>query len=292
MLLKKVKQKLPLLNFIHFIEAVFINLRWKMKRKIYQILSVSSKKGDLSWWVDLFLIVLISLNVIAIVVESVKPLRENYKVAFENFELFSVIVFTIEYLLRIWTANENPKFSKPVTGNIRYGLTAVAMVDLLAILPFWLPLVGLDLRFLRIVRIFRIFRLFKIARYVRALTLINQVVKEKREELMISIVFTLFMLLITSTLMYYVENNAQPDNFSSIPQTMWWSIATLTTVGYGDVYPITGLGKLLGGLIAILGVGLFALPTGILASGFSEQLSKSKNVENACPHCGKALMNE
>lgn len=94
------------------------------------------------------------------------------------------------------------------------------------------------------------------------------------------------MLLITSTLMYYIENEAQPENFSSIPQTMWWGIATLTTVGYGDIYPITGFGKLLGGLIAILGIGLFALPTGILASGFSEQLARGNTNSNKCPNCG------
>lgn len=87
--------------------------------------------------------------------------------------------------------------------------------------------------------------------------------------------------------MYYVENEAQPENFSSIPATMWWGIATLTTVGYGDIYPVTGLGKLLGGFIAIVGIGLFALPAGILASGFSEELSKDKQKSNFCPHCGQ-----
>lgn len=260
-----------------------------MKRRIHQILTVSTKKGDLSWWFDVFLITLISLNVVAIVIESVEPIRQAYSTLFDSFELFSVIFFSIEYILRLWTANEDKEFQKPIIGNIRYALTPLAIIDLLAVLPFYLPLMGIDLRFLRIIRLFRLFRLFKIARYIKALTLINQVVKEKREELLITIVFTLFMLLISSTLMYYVENEAQPDNFSSIPETMWWSIATLTTVGYGDVYPITGLGKVLGGLIAILGIGLFALPTGILASGFSEQLAKGKNGKTNCPHCGQEI---
>ena len=115
--------------------------------------------------------------------------------------------------------------------------------------------------------------------------------KEKREELAISLIFTAFLLLIASTLMYYVENEAQPEHFSSIPETMWWGIATLTTVGYGDIYPITGLGKALGGVIAVIGIGLFALPTGILASGFSEELSNRRaNLKSkSCPTCGHPL---
>ena len=260
-----------------------------MKRKIFLILSVSKTKGDLSWWFDLFLISLIVLNVFAVVIESVEPIRKAHLNTFENFELFSVIFFTIEYVLRVWTANENETYKTPVTGNIRFALTPLAIIDLLAFLPFYLPLLGFDFRFLRVSRLFRLFRIFKIIRYLTALSLINNVVKEKKAELFISMAFVLFMLLITSSLMYYVENEAQPEKFASIPETMWWSIATLTTVGYGDVYPVTGLGKLLGGMIAVLGVGLFALPTGILASGFSEQLSKSKNKAVRCPHCGKDL---
>jgi len=119
--------------------------------------------------------------------------------------------------------------------------------------------------------------------------LIKKVFSRKKEELTITLIFTFFLLLITSTVMYYVENGVQPENFSSIPKTMWWGIATLTTVGYGDVFPITAIGKLLGGIIAILGIGLFALPAGILASGFSEVISHTKenNKYDICPCCGK-----
>jgi voltage-gated potassium channel len=262
-----------------------------MKKKIYQILSVSSTRGSLSWYFDLFLISLISLNVVAIVLESVASIREEYGHLFASFEILSVIFFTIEYLLRVWTANVNPKYKTPVIGNLRYVFTPMALVDFLAILPFYLPFFGFDLRTLRILRLFRLLRLFKLARYAKALSLMSNVFRDKREELTIALMFTLFMLLITSSVMYFVENEAQPDNFSSIPQTMWWSIATLTTVGYGDVYPVTPLGKFLGGLIAVLGIGLFALPTGILASGFSEQLAKGKQHEPLvnCPKCGHEI---
>jgi len=256
------------------------------RHKVYEILEVSKQRDDLSWYVDVFIMTLIVLNVIALILESIEPLLLQYRTFFFWFEAISVLIFSIEYILRIWSANEDPRYRKPFTGNIRYAFTPLLIIDILAILPFFLPFLGIDLRSFRILRIFRIFRIFKVARYIKALTLINDVVREKREELAIAIFFTMFMLLITSTVMYYVENSAQPEQFSNIPETMWWGIATLTTVGYGDVYPITPIGKLLGGMIAIIGVGLFALPAGILASGFSDQLSKSRNDYKYCPHCG------
>ena len=263
-----------------------------MKKYIHNILTVSKKPGDLSWYFDVFIITLIVLNVIAIVLESVEPLRQAFQIQFFYFEVFSVIVFTAEYILRVWTANLIPQFNQPVKGNIRYALTPLAIIDLLAFLPFYLPFVGVDLRLLRILRIFRIFRLFKIGRYIEALSFITRVFKKKKEELVISLIFTVLLLLIASTFMYYVENEAQPENFSSIPETMWWGIATLTTVGYGDIYPITPFGKFLGGVIAVIGIGLFALPTGILASGFSDEISRRKNQEGCCPVCGQPMKAE
>ncbi len=262
-----------------------------MKKRVYQILNVSQRRGDLSWWVDVFLITLISLNVLAIILESVASLWAEYEACFLAFEAFSVAVFSLEYLLRVWSANEDPAFEKPIGGNLRYMLTPLAIIDLLAVLPFYLPLLGVDLRIVRMMRIFRLLRLFKINRYTRALTAINKVLKDKREELFISMTFTFFLLLLASTLMYYAEHEAQPEAFSSIPHTMWWGIATLTTVGYGDVYPITNAGRVLGGIIAVIGIGLFALPTGILASGFSEEIGKKEEAapRHTCPHCNKEL---
>lgn len=260
------------------------------KPRIHSILKVSRQPGDVSWFFDVFIITLIVGNVIAMLLESIEPLRQKYTVEFQYFEVFSVTVFTLEYILRIWTATINTNFAAPIKGRLKYALTPLALVDLLAILPFFLPFVGVDLRLLRVLRIFRVFRVFKIARYVTALALINRVVNQKKEELVISLIFTLFLLLITSTLMYYIENEAQPENFSSIPETMWWGIATLTTVGYGDIYPITPLGQFLGGVIAVIGIGLFALPTGILASGFSEELSNRKENANCCPTCGQTKL--
>jgi len=204
--------------------------------------------------------------------------------------VFSIAIFTIEYLLRLWTCTINNRFRDPLMGRIRFALTPLALVDLMAILPFYLPmLIPFDLRFIRAVRLFRLFRLFKIGRYSRSLRTIGNVLKSKKEDLFIT-VFTVFILLVVaSSLMYFVENEAQPEAFSSIPTAMWWGVITLTTVGYGDIYPVTMAGKILGSIISILGIGIFALPTGILASGFAEEIQKRRAKRITCPYCGKDI---
>ena len=166
----------------------------------------------------------------------------------------------------------------------------MAIIDLLAILPAFLPFIGIDLRVLRSLRVFRIIRIAKLGRYSRALQMIAQAFKSKREHLITSAFFMLVLILIAASLMYYAERDAQPDHFDSIPSAMWWSVVTLTTVGYGDVYPVTPVGRLLAAVMAILGVGMVALPTSILGAGFIEQMSKpSPRPHPACPHCGRSL---
>lgn len=160
---------------------------------------------------------------------------------------------------------------------------------MLAIAPFYIALISPDFRFVRVIYLFRIFRLFKIGRYSRAMGIFRNVFSEKKEELVIALFTVMLLLIISSGLMFYTENDAQPEKFSSIPRTMWWAVAALTTVGYGDIFPVTPLGRVLGSLIAILGVGLFALPAGILASGFAEEISRKGPETTHCPHCGKEI---
>ena len=164
----------------------------------------------------------------------------------------------------------------------------MALVDLLAVLPFYLPLLlPFDLRVLRILRLFRIFRLAKIGRYSESMKVLTKVMQNKREELLISLSTTAIMLVLISSLMYYVERDIQPEAFSSIPATMWWGIATMTTVGYGDVYPLTAVGRILGATVCLLGIGVFALPAGIIASGLSDAMRRRGKTRHVCPHCGK-----
>jgi voltage-gated potassium channel len=265
----------------------------KIKARLYDILVETSDRKLPDRIIAIFLMALILLNVIAVILETVEELATSYAALFYYLELLSVAVFTLEYLLRLWICTLNPKYQGSILGRLRYALTPMALVDLIAILPFYLPAVlPLDLRVVRTLRLFRLFRLLKLARYAESLNTLDDAIRSKKEELVISIMMLLILLLLSSSLMYVVESEAQPDKFSSIPATMWWSVATLTTVGYGDVFPTTPLGKLLGAFIAILGIGVFALPTGILATGFAEALEKRRRPKPAptiCPHCGHEI---
>jgi voltage-gated potassium channel len=261
-----------------------------IRRRLYLTLEPTEKGGTVERIFELFLISIIIINIFAITLESVEYIRKEYQDEFRKLEVFSIIFFTIEYVLRLYCIVENPKYSDPVKGRLRFAMTPLAIVDLLAFLPFYLTFFGY-LRFLRIFRLMALFRMFKIARYLHALKIFRDVIHERREQLVLSFIFILFILVLISFAMFYAEHEAQPDNFSSIPATMWWGIATLTTVGYGDMVPITSLGKFLGGIFAITGVGLLALPAGILSSGFFELLHKSGDTNDGkkCPHCGGEL---
>ena len=236
------------------------------------------------------LITIITLNAIAIILHTVESYNQRYERLFIDFEVFSVMFFTIEYGFRVWVAVENETYRHPVWGRLRYMLSTSAIIDLLAIFPFYFTLFATDLAIVRILRLFRIFRLFRISRYSHAVRLIQHVVADRKEEIVLSVVFILFMLIIVSSVMFYVEHPAQPKTFSSIPATMWWGVNAMATVGYGDIHPITPLGKLLGGMTAMMGIMAFALPTGILTSGFLEHLRNQKTpTRKQCPHCGKEI---
>jgi len=262
----------------------------KTKKRIFEILEIASV-GDLPSKVfDIFIMVLILLNVVAVILETVETLSSQFGTFFSIFEIFSVAVFTIEYVLRLWTCTNDRRFENPLVGRIRFALTPLILVDLMAILPFYLPMIfPFDLRFIRILRLFRFFRLLKMARYSESLKTLGNVMKAKKEELIITLFMVILLLVFASSLMYFFEHEAQPQGFSSIPAALWWGVATLTTVGYGDVYPITPIGKSLGAIIAILGIGMFALPAGILASGLSEAIHKIRGKQRICPHCGRDI---
>ncbi len=257
----------------------------------YNLLDSVQSGGLAARYIELGLLVLIFINIIALVLESVEEINAVYSQFFISLEFFSIIIFTIEYALRVWTCVEKPGYNRPISGRLRYMSSTMAIIDLLAILPFYLGFLPIDLRFIRIIRLFRLFRLLKIARYLKALNLIQAVLRERKEQIYLSVMLVLFLLVMVSTLMFYVENAAQPKVFSSIPASMWWGIETLTTVGYGDILPITPYGKLLGGIISVLGIGLFALPAGIISSGLSDHLQKSGNKSKIkkCPHCGENI---
>ncbi len=257
------------------------------RKQLYLILDPGTRGGLTERIFEILLIAIIVLNIVAIILESVPSMEAQYHNLFNNFELFSVTFFTVEYIARMYCIVENSKFRDPLYGRIRYAGTAMAIVDLLAFMPFYLTFLPIDLRFLRIFRLMALFRMFKITRYMQAMIIFKKVIAERKEQLVLSFIFIIFILIIISFFMYLVEREAQPDKFGSIPEAMWWGMATLTTVGYGDSVPITPMGKVLGGLFAIAGVAFLALPAGILSSGFFELLHKPKGKSHVCPHCGK-----
>ena len=236
------------------------------------------------------LALLIVLSVIGVVLETVAPVRRAGSVFLRGLEVVSVAVFTVEYLLRLWSCVADPRYASPVAGRLRYARSPLAIVDLLAIVPSLVPGGVLDLRFVRLLRLARLLRGLKLLRYSEALRLLARVVVSRREELAATATVGATLLFLSTCAMYFAENAAQPEAFSSIPASLWWGVVTLTTVGYGDVYPVTFAGRVLGAVVAVLGVGLFALPAGILAGAFAEELQKRRDGTRArCPHCGAEL---
>lgn len=276
----------------------------KIKKRIFEIIEVAKDNDTPSRIFDISIISLIFLNVIFVVANTF-DVSPAFKVVSIYVELVSIIIFTIEYLLRIWTADFLYPHLNPYKARIKYIFSFMALVDLFSILPFYLPfIITIDLRVLRMLRIIKLFRIFKINRYTKALTTISAVFKRKKNQLISSIFVVFMMMIIASVMMYSAEHDAQPDIFKNAFSALWWAITSITTVGYGDIYPITILGKILGSIISILGIGLFAVPTGIISAGFMENIEsskrnikKNKNKDSSdksdekiyCPYCGKKL---
>lgn len=261
----------------------FASFRYQsLQRDVSEIVAVD---GDhpLSQPFDWFIMTLITVNMITVAIATVDPIFTAYRVFFLYLEVASVAIFTVEYLGRLWACVVTEEFAAPITGRLRYGTQPLLIIDLLAIVPFYFGAFLINLRFLRALRLFRFFRLFKLARYSDAMRGFGNVLREKREDLTLALSATAILLSVSSSAMYFAERSAQPEVFSSIPAALWWGIVTLTTVGYGDVYPVTMAGRVLGAVIALLGVGLVALPASILASGFIQEDQRTNGV---CPHCG------
>lgn len=249
------------------------------KLRVYEILEATDPDDKVAEWVNIFLLVLVVLNVAAVVLETVESIYRAHKDIFYYISSVSLIVFTVEYFLRVWSCDVDPKYRNPVLGRLRYGLTPLAVIDLMVILPFYLDLAfAADHRFLRSLRVLWTFRLLKLHRYSESLQTIIDVIKAQQRELAMSFTAIIFFLVLSSTTVYFLEHDAQPHDFPNIPATMWWAVLTMTTIGV-NVYPVTPLGKVIGGLIIILGVATFALPTAILTSGFVDELQRKREEE-------------
>lgn len=262
-----------------------------LRRYMFYLLEPWSSDKGFSLVLDGIITAVIIINIFTLTLETVSGMPSYVYDIFKFIDYFSIAFFTVEYFARIWVSVESKTLQSYRFPRLMFMITPFAIIDLVAILPFYIMFFfNVNLKALLILRLFR---LLKLVRYFKALRLMVNVFRAKSQELMIAVFFTLSILLFVSFLMFYVEGPHQPDEFGSVPETLWWGIITLTTVGYGDVVPVTALGKFFGGCIAILGIGIFALPAGILASGFSDELEKmtsnapdEKDCAVVCPHCG------
>jgi voltage-gated potassium channel len=273
----------------------------KFKQIVFEVIQPAENGRIASKIFDLTILAMILLSVASVFISTFDLPRE-YQNSLQQVEHISLIVFSVEYLLRIWTADLLYPGSGFFGSRIRYIFSGMALIDLLAILPFYLPMfLPVNLIGIRAVRLVRLLRLLKLNRYSDALASIGRVFKGKSREIFASLFFVLILLVVASLLIYYAEHDAQPQQFQNAFSGLWWAVATLTTVGYGDIYPITPLGRLMGAVIAVLGIGMVAVPTSILSAGFVEFLEKknpeppaeeksaSETEKKYCPYCGKKL---
>jgi voltage-gated potassium channel len=244
----------------------------------FDVLEAEEPKNFWAKPLRIFLVAIILINITAVILESVKGLVEEYKTLFWVIEIVSVAIFTLEYLLRLWVVPEADSDSAqyPLRSRIYYVGRPSALVDLLAILPFYLSsILSIDLRMLRVLRLLR---LLKLIRYFRGISILADVLRAEFIPLTSAMLVMFIIMIMAATGMYAAEQATQPETFGSIPAAMWWSIVTLTTVGYGDAVPMTLLGKVIGAIIMLLGIGMVALPAGMLASRFSDELHRRKQV--------------
>ena len=301
-----------------------MNLYQRIKRGVFDVIQPSAaatgRRRVISSIFDDTIMALIVFSVLSVFICTFKIPDWLFRILI-RIEFVSIIVFTIEYALRIWTANLLYPGLDPIRARIRYVTSPMAIIDLISILPFLVPVLHTyNLVGVRVFRLVRLLRIFKLNRYSDALAAIGEVFRSKSQQMIASVFFVFMILILASLLIYYAEHDAQPDQFANAFSGLWWAVATLTTVGYGDIYPITPLGRVLGAIIAILGIGMVAVPTSILSAGFMETLEKqtsdhtepgrekdggsSAQTESHphaapeddafeppqyCPHCGKKL---
>ncbi len=252
----------------------------RIRRRIYEIIEMGRGEDTASKAFDTFIVTLILLNIAAFAAETVPALERQYRTEFLVFEVFSVAIFTVEYLARLWVAVDVPFLARlsPARARLSMALRPALIIDLLAILPFYLAQIfAIDLRALRILRLLRF---LKLSRYSPAMHTLFRVLSNERRALTGAGLLLMAAVLFAASGMYYLENAAQPDKFASVPDAMWWAIATLTTVGYGDVVPVTPMGRMFGGVVMVVGLCILALPVAIISTGFAQELNRRDFVIN------------
>lgn len=254
----------------------------RLRARIFHILHKPDPANPIARYVNYVLAMLIVSNAACVALESVQSISEEFALAFRYFEYFSTSVFVIEYVTRLWVCVEQGRYANSIKGRLLYALHPLPLLDLLVITTFWAPI---DLRFLRVARMVRLLKVLRLESFEYALQRIGESLDRRKELLLVAIVLMLLSIYASAAIVYQLEHKAQPLVFASIPGTFWWAMTTLTTIGYGDMVPLTPLGKLFAGLISIFGIGVFALPTAIVTAAILEAGSTTQEPLR-CRHCG------
>ena len=256
-----------------------------VRARVYRALFVLAPGDRAALILEGIIAALILVNVAALILGSIEQVRASNGPTLAIIEITTVALFTLEYVLRAWSITAAQGYQRPVIGRLRYLVTFFALVDLISILPLYASLIGANLK---VVSAARMLRLFKFGRYSSAMQSLVAVFVAKRREVLASMLILTTLLLMASCGIYLAEGDAQPEAFGSIPKSLWWSVVTVTTVGYGDVTPVTALGKAFTGIVAVLGMLAIAIPTGIVSSGFFEEF-KRRSLPTRCPHCSETI---
>lgn len=246
-----------------------------LRRRLFLQLDLHGGSAGETSLLNRFIMALILVSVAYVILSTEVTLVERWPSLFFGLDIAFAVLFTLEYLLRLWCITERSEFTG-LRGRLRYAATPRALIDLLAIVPFYLSLGMTESFLLRLFRLLRMVSLAKFSRYTAAMDSLKNAIAERRYELLVSLGAAMLVLLAAATVLYAVEGRVQPEHFGSIPRALWWGVATLTTVGYGDVFPITPLGKLFAGMTALAAVGTVAMPAGILAAAFSEAFQQRR----------------
>ena len=269
-LLKKLNVIGALYSAFHFF--ITHNKGRTLRQKVFSLLHPTTTSGPLHRYIDHLIILSVLVSVLSIIFETLEQVQALFGPEFKLLEVITVTIFSIEYVGRVYSCCELPQFEHPIKGRLRYMMTVSALIDLLAISPFFLDMLlnkNFDLRFLRV---FRLSRLLKLTRYTGTLNTLFKAVQREHRVLLASAFMMMLLVILTASLGYELEHDAQPDKFESIPSTMYWAVITLASVGYGDIAPITPLGRAMTVVISLIGIGIFAIPAGLMASAFTDQL--------------------
>lgn len=263
----------PLLNVLNNIgKFVSKNKNKSLRQNIFALLNPTPHSYEVNKYIDYVVILAVLTSVICIILETVQEVNSVWSTEFKTLDILTVTIFSIEYVLRVYSCCEIQSYSKPIRGRMLYIFSPSALIDLLAISPFYISLIvnkSIDLRFLRI---FRLTRLLKLTRYTGTLNTLLKAVQREKYVLMAAAFMMILMIILTASLGYMFEHDTQPDKFESIPASMYWAVITLASVGYGDITPITPLGRLMTVIVSFVGIGIFAIPAGLMASSFTDQL--------------------